>query len=204
MPQPDRIAKQQTQIIYNKKFAVLKRRILFFFVFLAVFSAAFSIGAKMEVSNEEASIFLDEFNKLLDTLKGENFGIEIFLHNVEIALPMFIPGFGIMWGVFSAFSTGFAFAALTTTTPLLANIPPITIIFATPFGLMELAAYSIGMSRSFLLIVNILKKTPIRQQWKQIVLEIGIVIGLLLLGGIIEAYMIETFPSPDIPLPKVN
>jgi hypothetical protein len=60
------------------------------------------------------------------------------------------------------------------------------------------------MSRSFLLIVNIFKKTPIIQQWKQIVLEIGIVIGLLLLGGIIEAYMIETFPSPDIPLPKVN
>ena len=183
---------------------MLKQRILFFFVFLAVFSTAFSIGAKMEVSNEDASIFLDEFNKLLDALKGENLGIEIFLHNVEIALPMFIPGFGIIWGVFSAFSTGFAIAALATTTPLLASIPPLTIIFATPFGLMEIAAYSIGMSRSFLLIVNIFKKTPIKPQWKQIVLEIGIVIGLLLLGGIIEAYMIETFPNPDIPLPKVN
>lgn len=200
----DRIAKQQTQIIYNKKFVVLKRRILFFFVFLAVFSAAFSIGAEMEVSNEEAGIFLDEFNKLLDTLKGENLGIEIFLHNVEIALPMFIPGFGIVWGVFSSFSTGFAIAALATTTPLLASIPPLTIIFATPFGLMEITAYSIGMSRSFLLIVNIFKKTPIKPQWKQIVLEIGIVIGLLLGGGIIEAHMIETFPNPDIPLPKVN
>ncbi len=158
----------------------------------------------MEVPKEDASIFLDEFNKLLDTLKGENFGTAIFLHNLEIALPMFIPGFGVVWGIFSAFSTGFAFAALATTNTLLAKIPPIAVIFATPFGLMELAAYSIGMSRSFLLIVNIFKKTPISQQWKQILLEIGIVIGLLLLGGIIEAYMIETFPGPNVPLPKVN
>lgn len=158
----------------------------------------------MEVPKEEASIFLNEFNKLLETLKGGNFGIEIFLHNIEIALPMFIPGFGVGWGIFSAFSTGFAFAALATTNPLLAKIPPVAMIFATPFGLMELAAYSIGMSRSFLLIVNIFKKTPISQQWKHIVLELGIVIGLLLLGGVIEAYMIETLSGSNVPLPKIN
>jgi len=194
----------KTQIIYNKFFVVLNRRILFFFVFLAVFSTAFSLGAEMDVSEEDASIFLDEFNKLLDSLKGENFGLEIFLHNVEIALPMFIPGFGIVWGIFSAFSTGFAFAAIATTNSLLEKIPPITMIFTTPFGLMELAAYSIGMSRSFLLIVGILKKRSVLQQWKQTVLEIGIVIGLLLLGGIVEAYMIETLAGPNVTLPKVN
>ena len=194
----------KTQIIYNKFFVVLKRRIMFFFVFLAVFSIAFSIGAEMEVSEEDAGIFLDEFNKLLDSLKGENFGLEIFLHNIEIALPMFIPGFGVVWGIFSAFSTGFAFAAIATTNSLLDKIPPITMIFTTPFGLMELAAYSIGMSRSFLLIVNIFKKTPILQQWKQILLEIGIVIGLLLMGGVVEAYMIEAFSGSNITLPEVN
>ena len=183
---------------------MLKRRIVFFFVFLTLFTAAFSIGAKMEVPKDEADNFLNEFNKLLDTLKGGNFGIEIFLHNVEIALPMFIPGLGVGWGIFSAFTTGFAFSALATTTPLLAKIPAVALLFATPFGLMELAAYSIGMSRSFLLIVNIFKKTPILPQWKYIVLEIGIVIGLLLLGGIIEAYMIETFPGPNTTLPKIN
>lgn len=177
---------------------------VFFFVFLAVFSVAFSIGAEMEVSEEEASLFLDEFNKLLDSLQGENFGLEIFLHNMEIALPMFIPGFGIAWGTFSAFSTGFAFAAIATTNTLLEKIPPITMIFTTPFGLMELAAYSIGMSRSYLLISDIFKKRSILLQWKQTVLEIGIVIGLLLMGGIIEAYMIETFVGSNTPLPKVN
>jgi len=175
--------------------ALLKKRIVFFFIFLAVFSAAFSVGAAMDVPEEEAKIFLDEFIKLLNSLKGENFGVEIFAHNAEIALAMFIPGFGIGWGVFSAVSTGFAFAALATTTPLLGNIPPVALIFATPFGLMELAAYSLAMSRSYYLILAIFRKTPLKEQWKPLAIEIGIVIGLLLAGGIIEAYMIEHFAN---------
>lgn len=169
-----------------------------------MFSVAFSAGAEMTVPEEEAKIFLDEFNKLLDALQGENFGTEIFLHNTQIALPMFIPGFGIGWGIFSAFSTGFAFAALATTTPLLNEIPPLAMIFATPFGLMEIAAYSIGMSRSFLLAFSLIKKIPILQQWKQTVIEIGIVVGLLLAGGIIEAYMIETFSGTENPFSEVK
>lgn len=151
----------------------------------------------MEVPEEDAKIFLDEFNKLLEALRGENFGVEIFLHNAQIALPMFVPGFGVGWGIFSAFSTGFAFAALATTEPLLAQIPPIAMIFATPFGLMELAAYSIAMSRSFILVVALFKKLPILPQWRHIVIEIGIVVALLLAGGIIEAYMIETFSGSE-------
>ncbi|MEM2160573.1 MAG: stage II sporulation protein M [Candidatus Nitrosotenuis sp.] len=181
----------------------MKKRIILFFVFLAVFAAAFSVGAEMEVPEDEAKMFLDEFNKLLESLKGENFGFEIFLHNTEIALAMFIPGFGIGWGVFSAVSTGFAFAALTATTPLLGNIPPVALIFATPFGLMELAAYSLAMSRSLILIVALFKKRPLREQWKPLAIEIGIVIALLLAGGIIEAYMIENFGGTEL-MPKLE
>lgn len=158
----------------------------------------------MEVSDEEAKIFLDEFNKILEALKGDNFGMEIFFHNTQIALPMFIPGFGVGWGIFSAFSTGFAFAALATTEPLLAKIPPIAMIFATPFGLMELASYSIAMSRSFILAVSLFKKRPVLQQWRQIAIEVGIVVGLLLAGGMVEAYIIESFTASEDPLAKIK
>lgn len=179
---------------------MIKKRIVFFFIFLAVFSTAFSIGAGIDVSEEEAKMFLEEFNKLLETLQTGNFGFEIFLHNTQIALPMFIPGFGVGWGIFSAISTGFAFAALATIEPLLTQIPPLAMIFATPFGLMELAAYSIAMSRSLLLIVSLLKKTMTSQQWKHTAIEVGIVIGLLSAGGVIEAYMIETFTGMQTPI----
>lgn len=158
----------------------------------------------MEVPQEEAEIFLEEFNKLLETLQSGNFGLEIFLHNVQIALPMFIPGVGIGWGIFSAFSTGFAFAALATTEPLLKQIPPLAMIFVTPFGLMELAAYSIATSRSFLLIVGLFKKTLTTQQWKHTAIEVGIVIGLLIGGGIIEAHMIETFSEIETPFSNIG
>jgi len=164
---------------------------------------AFSLGAETSVSEEEAKVFLDEFNKLLDSLRGDNFGFEIFLHNTQIALAMFIPGFGMGWGIFTAFSTGFAFAALSATTPLLGQIPPLALIFTTPFGLMELAAYSLATSRSFILIVALFKKRPLKQQWKPLVIEIGIVVGLLLAGGIIEAYMIENFGGQEL-LPKLD
>lgn len=183
---------------------MIKKRIVFFFIFLAIFSGAFTIGAEMEVPEDEAKAFLNEFNNLLETLKTGNFGLEIFMHNAEIALPMFIPGIGVGWGIFSAFSTGFAFSALATTEPLLTKIPPLAMIFATPFGIMELAAYSIAMSRSFFLILSLVKRTPISQQWKHVVIEVGIVIGLLLIGGIIEAYMIESFSGAEIPYPHVK
>ena len=64
----------------------------------------------------------------------------------------------------------------------------------TPFGLMELAAYSIGMSRSALLAKNLLQKKwfLIKSQKFIILIEIGIVVALLLIGGIVEMWMIET------------
>jgi len=80
-------------------------RIVLFFVFLGIFSASFAIGAEVQVSEEESAILLEE----LDELIAEIDAVGIFVHNVSLALPMFIPGFGIAWGAFAAFSTGMAF-----------------------------------------------------------------------------------------------
>ena len=71
-------------------------------------------------------------------------GFGIFVHNTLLALPMFIPGFGIAWGSFASFSTGMVFSVLKDVNPMLDNIPALTVIFMTPFGLMEIAAYSIA------------------------------------------------------------
>ncbi|MGI0083082.1 MAG: hypothetical protein ACREAG_07265, partial [Nitrosopumilaceae archaeon] len=97
------------------------------------------------------------------------------------------------WGAFAAWSTGFAYSALETTNPILSQIPPLSILFISPFGLMELAAYSIATSRSFLLIHSIIKKNPINAQLRPTAIEVGIVIALLLTGGFIEFVMIQQF-----------
>ena len=166
---------------------VNKIRIITFFVFLGLFAALFQIGSLSSVTEEEAEAFMAEFEDLI--LDIDAFGI--FTHNLTIALPMFIPGFGVAWGLFSAWSTGFAFAAIVLTAPQLAEIQPLTILFMSPFGIMELVAYSFGISRSFILIRAVVKKIPLTQFIKPTLIEIGIVIGLLLAGGYLEFYMIE-------------
>ena len=174
-----------------------KNRIILFFIFLAVFTIIFQLGSMSTVSQEEADLFMVEFEKLV--LDIDAFGI--FVHNTTIALPMFIPGFGIFWGLFSSWSTGYAFAAIATSVPEIANISPLTILFLTPFGLMEISAYSLGISRSFILIKAIFTKTNLFQFIKPTIIEIGIVIALLLAGGYVEFYMIELVENENLEMP---
>ena len=174
-----------------------KNRIILFFIFLAIFTIIFQLGSMSTVSQEEADLFMEEFEKLV--LDIDAFGI--FVHNTTIALPMFIPGFGIFWGLFSSWSTGYAFAAIATSIPEVANISPLTILFLSPFGLMEISAYSLGISRSFILIKAIITKTNLLQFIKPTIIEIGIVITLLLAGGYIEFYMIELVENESLEMP---
>ncbi|MCH1519722.1 MAG: stage II sporulation protein M [Nitrosopumilus sp.] len=174
-----------------------KNRIILFFIFLAVFTIIFQLGSMSTVSQVEADLFMEEFKKLV--LDIDAFGI--FVHNTTIALPMFIPGFGIFWGLFSSWSTGYAFAAIATSIPEVANISPLTILFLSPFGLMEISAYSLGISRSFILIKAIITKTNLLQFIKPTIIEIGIVITLLLAGGYIEFYMIELVENENLEMP---
>jgi len=114
---------------------------------------------------------------------------------------MFIPGFGIVWGLFSAWSTGYAFASIVTMMPEIADISPLSILFLSPFGLMEIFAYSLGISRSFILIKAIITKTNLSQFIKPTIVEIGIVVVLLLVGGYVEFYMIELVQNENIEMP---
>ena len=174
-----------------------KNRIILFFIFLVVFTIIFQLGSMSAVSQVEADLFMEEFKKLV--LDIDAFGI--FVHNTTIALPMFIPGFGIFWGLFSSWSTGYAFAAIATSIPEVANISPLTILFLSPFGLMEISAYSLGISRSFILIKAIITKTNLLQFIKPTIIEIGVVIALLLAGGYIEFYMIELVENENLEMP---
>ncbi len=168
-----------------------QKRIITFFIFVGLFSASYFIGSQSEVSHEDALAFQEEFNNLIEDIDG----IGIFLHNSVVALPMFIPGFGIAWGFFASWQTGQAFAALALLNPIISDIHPLAILYASPFGIMELVAYSTAMSRSFLLIHKIIKKIPIKDiiknDYKITGIEVGLVLGLLIAGGFLEAYMID-------------
>ena len=163
------------------------KRIIIFFIFTGIFAGVYGVGSQSEVTEEEIQQTLDYFKQVISEIDGPG----IFTHNAILALPMFIPGFGVAWGLFSAYSTGFAFAAISAGTPELSSLNPLAILL-TPFALMEVAAYSIAMSRSVLFIEKIIKKTPFFTEKKAILIEIGIVVALLLVGGIVEYEMIKS------------
>ena len=166
---------------------MIGNRIVVFFIFMAIFSAVFAASAEIPLPEEEVEMIMEEFEAMVEGIDA--FGI--FLHNTALSLPMFIPGFGIIWGMFSAFSTGVAFSAIKSMKPLVEQIPALSILFMTPFGLMEVAAYSLAMSRSYILMHKIIKKITIRNDIRVTLVEILILLGLLLTGGYVEWYMIE-------------
>lgn len=164
-----------------------RSRLLAFFVFLGLFAAVFQLGSLIPVAEEDANLFLGQFRDLVSDIDA----IGIFAHNLRIALPMFIPGAGAAWGLVSAASTGFAFAAIGAATGQALAIPPLALLFLSPFGLMEVTAYSIATSRSFVLIWALAKKTAIGPMIKPTIIEVGIVAALLLAGAYVEFYIIE-------------
>jgi len=165
---------------------------------MGLFSASYQIGAISEVGEEEAQTFLEEFQSLIEEINA----IGIFAHNSLVALPMFIPGFGIGWGFFSAWSTGFAFAAIVSLMPELAEIPALALLYVSPFGIMELVAYTIGTSRSYILIWMIIKKIDLKPAMRGTAIEIGIMIGLLLGAGFLENYMITLAQESGLGMPS--
>ena len=160
------------------------------FVFLAVFV----LGSEVDIPEDEARMLIGEF-------EGQFVGIQwydIFIHNLNIALGMFIPFGGFVWGSTSALMTGIAFAAYSITSPEVINFSPL-LLFITPFGMMELAAYSIAMGTSLQLSISftkvIRKKARIVDKGaklaKILLTRISVVVLLLVVGGFIEYEILE-------------
>lgn len=162
-----------------------KTRAIAFGVFVGIFLASYMIGTTYKMSDEEAKKFLNDF-------QNANQGIDaigIFFHNSSVALPMFVPAFGVAWGLFTGWQTGAGFNAIIGANAALSNLPPLALLLASPFGILELVAYSIGMSRSFLLVWRIVKRNPLKKQIVPSAIEVGIVVALLLIAGFIEYSM---------------
>ena len=177
----------------NNKFNILSRwRFLFFIFGMIVFISAYSVGAAIvHIDASQAEFIKTHFQ---EQIKGINqYGI--FANNLRVALGMFIPGLGIALGGFSAFSTGLVFNAIAQASPALSNISPL-IVFLTPFGILEIMAYGIAISRSGILSYQLIKDTNKRNSWRKYVfptvVEIAIVITILFIGAIIEGQLIRT------------
>jgi len=157
------------------------------FVFVGLFTASFQIGANTELSLEDSLAILYDMENTMENIDA----MGIFFNNLSIGLPNFIPGFGPAWGLYSGWSTGVAVSGIWSMSPDLSDISPLVIFYATPFGFMELIAYSIGMSRGAFLIFSFVKRHSMKPILMWTGVEIGIVVALLAVGGVMEIIMIQ-------------
>ena len=183
----------------------IKRRLIYLAFGASAFLIAYSSGAAITMSKKEAEDLKGQFAKQIVGIDEKG----IFFNNVKIAGLMFIPAVGTGVGIFSGFSTGMVFSAMVKASPL-NNIPPL-IILLTPFGIMEVFAYGLAMSRSGMIIYQLVKKKP----WREYVIptlieigivtliEIGIVIVVLFTAAIIEWQLIEQFGRLNISRPNI-
>ncbi len=119
---------------------------------------------------------------------------EIFLNNLSVGLPLFIPGAGPAWGLYSGWSTGVSFSAITSMSPGLTDFQPTDIFYGTSFRFIELIAYSLGMSRGAFLIVAIIQKSSKKPLVLWSLIEIAAAILLLGIGGVMESSIIGSEP----------
>ncbi|MGA8915096.1 MAG: hypothetical protein WB474_03805, partial [Nitrososphaeraceae archaeon] len=105
---------------------------------------------------------------------------------------MFLPGIGALFGIFSGYSTGTIFSAITHDSVSHSYISPL-IILLTPFGMMEVFCYGLAISRSLILLFSLVKKENLAKQLKSILIEIGIILVILFLAAIIEWHFISTY-----------
>ncbi len=171
-------------------FKISKRRLIYLAFGAATFLIAYSAGAALPMSEQEAETLIQEFSRQIGNIDQNG----IFLNNIRLTLIMFIPAVGSAFGVFSGFATGSVFNALASLTPMLREVSPLTIL-TTPFGIMEVFVYGLAMSRSAMLIYYLFKRIPWRKYLVPTLIEVGIAAGVLLIAAVVEWQMIERFGS---------
>jgi len=164
-----------------------RTRLYALLITMCIFTGVFQISAFIEVEETER---IEVNSMMMEKMKSVD-GKGIFFNNVYLGLLMFVPALGFAFGIMSSALTGVTFSAIAQVNNI--DLPAFMMLFGSPFGFMELVAYSIAMSRS-VLIINKIRRKETRKFTKRdnlnILAEVGIVVGLLLIGGIIEAYMI--------------
>lgn len=171
-------------------FAVLRykigRRVLYLVMGMAAFLAVYYAGASVHMTAEEAARLREQFGSEIEGIEQNG----IFINNVTIAFGMFIPAAGAGFGMFAGYSTGMVFSALAESNPALFSVSPLAIML-TPFGIMEVFSYGVAMSRSSMLIYQLVKKKPWREYVVPTLIELGIVAAVLFAAALVEWWMIQ-------------
>ena len=167
----------------------IKSRLFYLILGMIIFIIAYSIGALTDISKDEAEKLRQQFDKQEMKNIDRN---AIFINNLRISIVMFTPAIGVGFGTYTGFSTGFTSNAIAETYPNLSSISTFQNL-VKPFGILEIFCYGLAMSKSWIIIHQILKRKKFKEIVIPIFIEIGIVIAVLFVAATIEWNTITAF-----------
>lgn len=172
-----------------KNASPLIRRIMMIvivFIFAIIVTAA---GTFTPIEQQEANEINNELNQTLGSLKANGTALQyIFGNNFMLALLMFVPVIGIIFGAYVLYSTGAVIAAIAISN----QFPPtlsLIALFLTPVAWLEFIAYSTAMAESIWLTTRLWQRRG-RREIIHACKFISICAIILLVAAIIETVMI--------------
>jgi hypothetical protein len=177
-----------------------KRKRIYSIIFMFVLAiAATLLGTLVQLSAADAKQISDEVNKITsDNPTYASLVAAIFINNFSLCLLMFIPIVGSLLGLFVLFSTGVGIRAILDTQNVSATAaavpsitPTIAILGLIGIGLtflLEYVSYSIGIAESVWLFRRLTQR-----RWRELKntgILIGIVAALLIIGAVVETWVI--------------
>ena len=178
--------------------ATEKRKRIYSVIFIFILSiVVLVIGSSITLSSDDAYAISDQLNRTLSERQENNTLTSfIFINNFSICLLMFIPIVGAGLGMFILFETGLALSAIAFTQGFPTWLALASLV-VTPIFWLEFTAYSIAMAQSIWLFRRLFQIS--QPNWRQIMLRelkwtgifIGICAGLLIVGAIVEVWIIN-------------
>jgi uncharacterized membrane protein SpoIIM required for sporulation len=149
------------------------------------------IGSYIPLNHQDAQTISKNLNETLNTHKANGSLIEyIFINNFSICLLMFVPIIGAVLGFAILFDTGVALGAIAYVQGYPIAVGLLSLVI-TPVFWLEFTAYSIAMAESIWLARRLMQRRWL--EIKNTVILVGICAAILIVGAIVEVWLITTF-----------
>jgi uncharacterized membrane protein SpoIIM required for sporulation len=164
----------------------ISRRLGIYIAVFVVLTVIMGYASTVSMPQSEAISLYQQISSISPTTLG------IYENNIKVALIEFVPGFGPIYGVLSAYDTGLIVSATgqipnaTTTGP-----ESFVILLLTPIFWMEFSCYALAVEESISIIVSLVKKDFLKEEWKWLFGSLLFVAAVLLISARLESSMIN-------------
>ena len=178
----------------KKEFPIPKLHLILIMLTAAIIVCA--IGTLLPVDQETLANISQQIEETRDLIRSLDFlsaSLYIFSHNFALCLVMFIPLFGVGFGMYVMLSTGYV-----TEIDALAHqtLPSVAFIsyFILPHFWAEFISYALAMSQSILITWGLYKK-EFSKTLAETLKIIGITAALLFAAALIETALFFALPQ---------